>query len=329
MSKLIITGNGFDLAHGLHTKYSDFMNYLLAYEKEPEYIMGRFAYLHSISEEDQRRHRFYEELSKFIPEYDLWNLFEDALGMLDYEDVKESNSNYYLSYSDDNWRDSANHDYQEMIGEDIKFASQIPLFLSEWIRGVNTKAVPIISQDIILPNNFYLNFNYTDTLENTYGISEDRILYIHGKALRGDTLVVGHHDNEYFTPKPALRFESEEEYESYFEDTNEIDFRDQEAEEIIKSYFKSTYKDTSMIKSQNEDFFKMMPQIVEIYVLGHSYSNIDFDYFFKIKNNLPANCSWFMSFYSEEDYNRLLELMKGLGVQNYYPIRISDISKNK
>lgn len=40
MSKLIITGNGFDLAHGLHTKYSDFMNYLLAYEKEPEYIAG-------------------------------------------------------------------------------------------------------------------------------------------------------------------------------------------------------------------------------------------------------------------------------------------------
>jgi hypothetical protein len=44
MSKLIITGNGFDLAHGLHTKYSDFMNYLLAYEKEPEYIAGRWRF---------------------------------------------------------------------------------------------------------------------------------------------------------------------------------------------------------------------------------------------------------------------------------------------
>ncbi|NJD04451.1 MAG: hypothetical protein FIA99_18090, partial [Ruminiclostridium sp.] len=130
---------------GLPTKYSDFMNYLLAYEKEPEFIMGRLAYLNSISEKDLNRHRFYEELSKFISEYELWNLFEDALGMLDYEDVKESNSSYYLSYSDDNWRDSANHDYQKMIGEDLKFASQIPPYLSEWIKSVNTKAEPIIS----------------------------------------------------------------------------------------------------------------------------------------------------------------------------------------
>lgn len=328
MSKLIITGNGFDLAHGLHTKYSDFMNYLLAYEKEPEYIAGRFAYLHSISDKDQSKHRFYEEISKFIPEYDLWNSFEDALGMLDYEDLKESNSCYYLSYSDDNWRDSANHDYQYMIGEDLKFASQIPLFLSEWIRSINTKALPIISENIMQPDNLYLNFNYTDTLENTYEIPEDKILYIHGKALRGDSLVVGHHDSEYFKPKPAPRFESEE-CEMYLEDINEIDFRDQEAEEKIKSYFRSTYKDTSMIISRNEDFFRMIPQIAEIYVLRHSYSYIDFDYFHKIKNNVPANCPWFVSFYSEEDYNRLLELMRVLGVQSYHPIKISTISKNK
>lgn len=174
-----------------------------------------------------------------------------------------------------------------------------------------------------------MNFNYTDTLESTYGISEDRILYIHGKALRGDSLIVGHHDNEYLSPKPTPRFESEEEYERYIDNIGDVDFRDQEAEEVIKTYFGRTYKNTSKIISQNEDFFRIMPQIAEIYVLGHSYSYIDWDYFYKIKNDLPANCSWFMSFYSEDDYNRISELMKDLGVQNYYPIRISNISKNK
>jgi hypothetical protein len=222
MSKLIITGNGFDLAHGLPTKYSDFMNYLLAYEKEPEVIMGRFALLRSISEEDQNRHRFYEKLSKFIPEYELWNLFEDALGILDAEEVKESNSSYLLGYGDDNWRDSAHHDYQEMIGQDLDFASQVPVFLSEWIKSINTKTESIISQNIVTPNDLYLNFNYTDTLESTYGIPEDRVLYIHGKALRGDALIVGHHDNEYFSPKPTPRFESEEDYERYLDDISSI-----------------------------------------------------------------------------------------------------------
>lgn len=49
LSRLIIIGNGFDLAHGLHTKYSDFMEYLCSYEKDPEFICGRFARLDSIS----------------------------------------------------------------------------------------------------------------------------------------------------------------------------------------------------------------------------------------------------------------------------------------
>ncbi|MFJ7841289.1 AbiH family protein [Lysinibacillus sphaericus] len=30
---LIIIGNGFDIAHGLKTRYSDFLNYLLKLEK--------------------------------------------------------------------------------------------------------------------------------------------------------------------------------------------------------------------------------------------------------------------------------------------------------
>lgn len=39
LSRLIIIGNGFDLAHGLHTKYSDFMEYLCSYEKSRKLYM--------------------------------------------------------------------------------------------------------------------------------------------------------------------------------------------------------------------------------------------------------------------------------------------------
>ena len=66
LSRLIIIGNGFDLAHGLHTKYSDFMEYLCSYEKEPEIIYGRFVRLDSISPRDQEKHHFYEAISKYI-----------------------------------------------------------------------------------------------------------------------------------------------------------------------------------------------------------------------------------------------------------------------
>lgn len=325
MSKLIITGNGFDLAHGLPTKYSDFMNYLLSYEKEPKLITGRYAILDSISENDQNRHHFYEELSKFIPEYELWNSFENALGMLDHEDVKDSNSSYYLGYGDDNWSDSANHDYQEMIGEGLKFASQIPFYLSEWIHSLKTKAVPLISQNVIKPSNLYFNFNYTDTIESIYGISEDRILYIHGKAIRGDSIIIGHHDNEYFSPKPLPRFETEEEYEWYINDIGDVDFRDQEAEEVIKTYFRRTYKNTSDIISRNKDFFRKLSEVTEIYVLGHSLSEIDFEYFDEIRKQIPAGCPWFITWHSQDDYNKLIYMMGLLNVSNYSAISFSKI----
>lgn len=35
---LVVIGNGFDIAHGLKSKYSDFMEYLLTLEKKSEMI---------------------------------------------------------------------------------------------------------------------------------------------------------------------------------------------------------------------------------------------------------------------------------------------------
>ena len=87
LSRLVVIGNGFDLAHGLHTKYSDFMKYLCSYEKPPQIIYDRFVLLDSVSAQDQERHRFYEAIGKYIPEEDLWSSFEEALGFLDYEQI--------------------------------------------------------------------------------------------------------------------------------------------------------------------------------------------------------------------------------------------------
>ena len=60
MGDLIILGNGFDLAHELPTKYSDFRDFTWINNRE-----------------------FYEQLTKYIFEDDLWNDFENALGSFD------------------------------------------------------------------------------------------------------------------------------------------------------------------------------------------------------------------------------------------------------
>ena len=165
MNRLLIIGNGFDRAHGMRTKYTDFMEYLLSYGQKPPLMKGNFAYLNSISPNDEAKHRFYNAISKYIPEQDLWCSFEEALGYLDYEQIQKANSCYFLDYGDDNWHDSANHDFQHMIGEDLSFASEIPHHFFEWIKSINTNVPPIVSQSVINKNCLFMNFNYTDTLD--------------------------------------------------------------------------------------------------------------------------------------------------------------------
>ena len=130
LSRLVVIGNGFDLAHGLHTKYSDFMKYLCSYEKKPEIIHDGFIRL--------------------------------------------------------------------MIAQDLAFAKDISHFFSEWILHINTSVHPILPSNILNKNCLFLNFNYTDTLEKVYNIPASNILYIHANALRGNNLILGHHDATLF-----------------------------------------------------------------------------------------------------------------------------------
>lgn len=111
MTMLIITGNGFDIAHNLPTQFSKFMEF--------------------ISENNDSA--FYSSLIKYIPQDILWSSFEEALSYLDYEQLKEDNSQYLLGYGDENWRDSAHHDYQYMIEKELSFADKIQKYLYNWI----------------------------------------------------------------------------------------------------------------------------------------------------------------------------------------------------
>lgn len=120
--KLVIIGNGFDLFHGLPTKYSRFKDYL-----------------------EKNYNSFFATLSKYFPNDLLWSSFEEALAELDYSEIEDENSCYLIGYGDENWRDSANHDYQYMIEESLSFAIKIPDYLKKWICTIDTNASPTLS----------------------------------------------------------------------------------------------------------------------------------------------------------------------------------------
>lgn len=301
MDRLVIIGNGFDRAHNLPTSYYDFKEYLRIYARE-----------------------FYEAICKYIPEEELWFQFEMALGELDKYQVKEENASYYLDYGDENWKDSANHDFQFMVEQDLAFASYIPYYFKKWIEQIDTNVLPLVSKRIINNTCKILNFNYTDTLERAYKVPAENILYIHGKALSSKKLVVGHHDISTFQYGAVSPFNAAEEHGIYIQDDDE-DFRITETKEIIKAYFQKTYKDTFGIIQMNQNFFDSLININEIFILGHSLSSVDMDYFVEIRKRVLHSCKWYISYFSESDLDNMEYFAKRLDIKNFQPVMLSNL----
>lgn len=303
--KLIIIGNGFDLFHGIKSSYWNFKEYL-----------GQMGY-----------YSFVNSLEKYIDSDELWSSFEYALGILDSDSLKEDNSCYMLGYGDDNWRDSAHHDYQMMIAEELKFAKDIPVYLEDWILSLNTHRQRKISSDVISSNNVFLNFNYTDTLEISYGINRQKILYIHGKARKYGQLVAGHGNRKMIAVSNQQLFATEEEQEVYYEYMMGMDVREQEAQEIIRNYFKSTYKDVDRIMKYYKEFFFNLKDIKAVYILGHSLADVDLPYFKIINDLLGPQVQWTVTYYEEEDIDFLwLQLMKaGVGLHQIHMCRMEQL----
>lgn len=292
--ELIIIGNGFDLAHSLDTRYSDFMEYLWENDKE-----------------------FYDMLTKYIYDEDLWNDFEKALGYFDDGELLEMCNAAYLNYA------NVQDDAKEAISDEIRFSAYISEHLQEWIKNIDTKVLPIVSDKIVNNQNLFLNFNYTDTLERAYGIEDKRICYIHGKALHNDRLIIGHHN--YVNKGKEPYFASYEEYSEWLEFQYSKSREEVERENQVEEYFINTYKDTEALIVKNKHFFEGICHVGDIYVLGHSLSSVDYAYFQKVYSNVPKECVWNITCYSDKDRENAEKLILSLGISNYRMISFDDI----
>ena len=281
MSKtLFIVGNGFDLAHGLKTTYKDFKNYL--------------------ENSDYESQQFMQNLTNYITVRENWSDIEEALGLLDYENLCYDNSCYLVSYSDEKFRDSANHDFSYEIEKNLKTSAECSSYLRKWIEWTDKNASPIFN----LPKDAdYLSFNYTNTLETVYGIPKNKILYIHGDySKEDDKLIFGHND---INASGNVRL--------YKEDA---DVRQLDAEDLIKNYFNDTYKNPNNIIEAHTDFFEKLNSVEEIIIIGESFKT-DKDYFRFIKEKVSPNCFWKIAFHDTNDYRNVYSFAKELGLRNY------------
>ncbi|HWY09968.1 MAG TPA: bacteriophage abortive infection AbiH family protein [Bacteroidia bacterium] len=322
---LYIIGNGFDRYHGLTTSYQAFAFFLQDNYSDIYDHLIKYYGLRDIDRDEEEDH--------WDPE---WAVFEKALADLNSEEILEEFSDYLANPASDDWSDGDWDSYRIEI-ERVVNDLTINLFkaFKEFILNV-TFPEDVESKKLRLETkSLYLTFNYTDTLEKYYGISKDRILYIHKSAhAKDETLILGHGvDPQNFIPedpKPPVGL-SEEDLILWHEeqaDNHELSY-DMGKDELL-TYFSKSFKHTANIISENIGFFKRINGVQNIIVLGHSLSEVDMPYIKKVFESVEKNATWTVSYHNEEDKEVFKRTLVDLGIrpEEIKLVKLNDLKVN-
>lgn len=295
--KLFIIGNGFDLAHGIPSRYNpDFKNIAERIEQ--------IAYFWDIYQSQ---------------EADIWADFENLLANPDFNNLEEIFDGYAPDYSSDYERDRDS--IIDQVDLNGKLMDALYEFADQAENSINSKRPLIKYEEDFSSNGLLITTNYTHTLEKLYGINRNNVLHIHGEV-GADNLILGYPEGDY---KP----------EAYIYDVRqkgrgpyrEVDF-EQHIEDMIQNdqidYY--TYTAYKALIDKTKSFSKA-PQITlledflkdnifhEIVVIGHSCA-IDYPYF-EYLNNMYPQAIWKFNPYNEDTRDNVEDLIKNLGISRY------------
>ena len=289
MSRLFIIGNGFDVAHGLPTKYRDFKFYLKEkYCVEDKLYLLPDRYLEPNGGEELDE----EDCGKFLYNFinnsmygckaciectnDCcnceWNQFEEALGRLNFDYIFNEASFFEFDYDEDDYPDEwANSRKREDIASNIEIAARnIYIYFNDWIKSINIKDATFKGRfdELIEDDSIFINFNYTSTLEDIYDVED--VFHIHGFI--DENIIVGH------------GLEQKEMDNLYDEYMGKFTGAEYELYKVIK-FFK---KNTDEIIVENRTFFESLSDVTEIYSFGFSFSDVDLPYIRKICDSVDT-----------------------------------------
>lgn len=300
---LFIIGNGFDLHHGLKTRYTDFKNYLLNNDLELlEALENNFGL---------DRNNDY-----------LWNCFEDKLKhctSIPY------NQNVPVS------KETAETKISTLIGQIFYIDLNLNQRIFDWISEIQQNEISSVlscKEPILMSSDsLFLSYNYTTVLEDCYGISESRVHHIHGKFSKDNTqqLFVGFGDSNFDVLKNYHVVISED-----FLDTPE------DGKGNLEVSLKS--KDLTLSKISNDECYRLLNfftnrnktdflsdvnlynfnvkilrklnKVNKVIILGHSLGTSDVLSLKLLRDKLGDDVYWYLGVYSELPDNYVNNLAK-------------------
>ena len=271
MKHLYIIGNGFDIHTGLATRYADFRLWL---ENNYPFIYENMQAVYDIDAE-------------------WWNDFEVKLGKLD---IKNFISKFTppakpIDEIIAEAKRKRNIEERYNIPPNLHFDSYCTKRLNglldvlqycfeKWEDDCHKMISAPKYIHIEKENSFFVNFNYTDVIEMLYQIPEERVLHIHGRSSKHERLIYGHNNTLW-----GNSMSNEEEQVSF---------------ELYK-YQKSPYE--HIYKHQKIE--EILNDVEYVHIYGFSFSVVDEDYMDLFFNNVSTTSQWEVSWFSNEDKNRI------------------------
>ena len=296
IESLYIIGNGFDLHHKIQCKYSDFHKWLCLNNPMLENRLFQVYELHH---------------------NDFWSSFETNLGALTVESILEgyvyAPMLIFAKHANGDMIALETDNYTGSIGEIgytlERLFNNLQIAFADWISQLEG-ANPIYKVQIDKSKSSFISFNYTQTLEQIYGVNPSDILYIHGCGARNNNLIFGHN----LTPEKLLENwrnnYSEEELETLIEAANEMS--------II-------FKDVKGIIDRHNAYWETIRNIQSIHIWGLSLSEVDMPYISHIRTIVSNDVKWEFSWYTKTDKDMVKKVIERLQIKNYSLITLNDL----
>lgn len=340
--KLWIIGNGFDLHHGLKTSYSDYKAFLcrrhrcknegrcckLQSSEVPEAVCGNCCKCETNIDCPVRK---FNELPRSGSVGNLWRNLEEACAIDLHRLMDRVKGEWHCG--DCCPEDTAATD---LLNGELGVAKAFTGHeFYEWLCAVE-ESLPKINQKWLNfdQQDLFITFNYTTTLQYVYGISDERICYVHGclddakmrlrmtdQADRGlsENRIV--HSNILFG-SPELTDESVRIAVDYYKTLQETS--DEDAEVLAKHLRSLSWffgKDVQCRRKPLEDWVRQhckdKPTLTEIVVAGHSLGKNDMPYFDYLAESFRY-VKWCFLFYNWEDLEKALRFCEQHGLHGYY-----------
>lgn len=275
MATLYIIGNGFDLAHGLPTRFSDLKASLGSYQNRP----------------------FFAQMKCFYPALRndkgyCWSNLESALAVPDLDQILHSC--FWHMY---NTKNTYEEEQELCYNKYFSFIDTLRTGISQWMYSINDRLKDKNQLDCFhfTKDDYFLTFNYTATLEVVYSndITKNHILHIHGKVeqLYSNNLVFGF--GAQFKPENIP--------------TNLTSYETKCLQKIM-GFAANLKKPVREIIKDNEDFFSELKnaEIDHVVVWGHSLGIADYPYFDVVSKSLGNKTNWTFSAYNKDDIRNIL-----------------------